>query len=142
MASTAIQSSNEWVNYCNEHAIEVSSYVESLKEDGCLNEIQTGKKSDIPTSKLKELENFLSKKYIGLQEFSEARRQVCTFISCKVRNHSTVDNDKKRQSKRRTAKTEPDDQRDQINYEPEKKNIKEEKRAKGKHWLPCNYCFA
>lgn len=58
MASTTIKSSNKWVKYCVEHSIQVSSYVESLKEDGAFDENHTNEKLDIPASKLKELEIF------------------------------------------------------------------------------------
>ena len=61
MASTTIKSSNKWVKYCVEHSIQVSSYVESLKEDGAFDENHTNENLDIPASKLKELENFCLK---------------------------------------------------------------------------------
>lgn len=70
MASTTIKSSNKWVKYCVEHSIQVSSYVESLKEDGAFDENHTNENLDIPASKLKELENCLSENYTRLQECS------------------------------------------------------------------------
>lgn len=144
MASTTIKSSNKWVKYCVEHSTQVSSYVESLKKGGALDENHTNEKLDIPASKLKELEKFLSENYTRLHESSEALRRVCIFISCKVRTKlRTKNNDKKKgQIKTRTADTGPEDQCNQITSAPEKKIIREEKVAKGKHWLPCNYCFA
>lgn len=144
MASTAIKSFNKWVKYCVEQSIQVSSYVESLKEDGAFEENHTNEKLDIPASKLKELEKFLSEKYTRLQESSEALRRVCIFISCKVKTKPRTKNDAKKngQPKTKTADTGPDDQSNQITSAPEKKNIREEKGQKGKHWVPCNYCFA
>lgn len=86
MASTTIKSSNK-CKYCVEHSIQVSSYVESLKEDGAFDENHTNEKLDTPASKLKELENFLSENYTRLQESSEELRRVRIFISCKVKTN-------------------------------------------------------
>lgn len=145
MASTTIKSSNKWVKYYVEHSIQVSSYVESLKEDGAFDENHTNEKLDIPASKLKELGDFfLSENYTRLQESSKALRRVCIFISCKVKTKPRTKNDAKKngQPKTKTADTGPDDQCNQITSAPEKKNIREDNVSKGKHWVPCNYCFA
>lgn len=135
MASTTIKSSNKWVKYCVEHSIQVSSYVESLKEDGAFDENHTNEKLYILASKLKELEKFLSENYTRLQESSVALRRVCIFISCKVKTKPRTKNDvkKKGQPKTKTADTGPEDQCNQITSAPEKKNIREDKVSKGKH---------
>lgn len=96
MASTTINSSDKWVKYCVEHSTQVSSYVESLKKGGALDENHTNEKLDIPASKLKELEKFLSENYTRLHESSEALRRVCIFISCKVRTKPRTKNDDKK----------------------------------------------
>lgn len=141
MASTAGNSSNKWVKYCVDHAAEMSSYVKSLEEDEALNKVN--EKINIPTSKLKELKNILSRMYTALQESFEAKQQVCMFISLGMKKYSSIGvrQQKEKQSKTKIAERGPDVQCNQRNAKSTRKDVKGEKSVRGKHWLPCNYCF-
>lgn len=141
MASTADNSSNKWVKYCVEHAAEMSSYVKSLEEDEALNKVN--EKINIPTSKLKELKNILSRMYTALQESFEAKQQVCMVISLGMKKYSSIGvrQQKEKQSKTKIAERGHDVQCNQRNAKSTRKDVKGEKSVRGKHWLPCNYCF-
>lgn len=63
---------------------------------------KVNEKINLPTSKLKELKNILSRMYTVLQELFEAKQQVCMFISLGMKKYSSIG---VRQQKEKQSKT-------------------------------------